>query len=288
MQALVKLSLEPFWEAQFEETSYGFRPGRSPQDAIQAIFNQIRYKSKYVLDADIAKCFDRIDHNKLLDKLDCPKAARRLIRKWLKAGVLENNTLEETNKGTPQGGVISPLLANIALHGMIKDIENSFPNSITVNGKRQRHYKPKIIRYADDFVVFHYDLKVIYHCRELIEQWLGQIGLEIKPEKTRICHTLDKIEIDGETIEPGFDFLGFSIQQSKVGKYHSGKMGSTGELLGFKTIIKPNKKAIKNHYQKLKETIDRNRKVPQAVLINKLNPIINRHLHNLIKSRNIV
>ncbi|MGB5770920.1 MAG: group II intron maturase-specific domain-containing protein, partial [Crocosphaera sp.] len=204
---------------------------------------------------------------------DCPKVARKLIKQWLRAGVLDKGNFEETHKGTPQGGVISPLLANIALHGLISDIQKSFPGSITINGKRQRGYQPKIIRYADDFVVVHNELEVIQQCKKLITNWLMKMGLELKPEKTRICHTMDSLEIDGDITEPGFDFLGFNVRQHRVSKHNSGKNGNK-ELLGFKTIITPSKKAIKAHYQKLRETIDRNRKVPQSELIRKLNPII--------------
>src|SRR5262245_20825560 len=119
-QALVKLALEPQWEARFEPNSYGFRPGRSCQDAIEAIFQEIRYKPKYALDADIAKCFDRIGHQALLDKLDTFPLLRRVIKGWLKAGVLDGRDLFPTQAGTPQGGVLSPLLANVALHGLNK------------------------------------------------------------------------------------------------------------------------------------------------------------------------
>jgi RNA-directed DNA polymerase len=115
LQALVKMALEPEWEARFEPNSYGFRPGRSCQDAIEAIFNAIKRKPKYLLDADIAKCFDRIDHEKLLRKLNTFPTIRRQVRAWLKAGVMDGKQLFPTSEGTPQGGVISPLLANISL-----------------------------------------------------------------------------------------------------------------------------------------------------------------------------
>jgi RNA-directed DNA polymerase len=118
LQALVKLALEPEWEARFEPNSYGFRPGRSCHDAIGAIFNAVSQKSKYVLDADISKCFDRINHDVLLSKLNTYPTLRRQIRAWLKAGVMDGNKLFPTDEGTPQGGVISPLLANVALHGI--------------------------------------------------------------------------------------------------------------------------------------------------------------------------
>src|ERR671932_331044 len=138
LQALVKLALEPEWEARFELNSYGFRPGRSCQDAIGAIFNCIRYKNKYVLDADISKCFDKIDHEALLKKLNTSPTIRRQVRAWLKAGVMDGKQLFPTSEGTPQGGVISPLLANIALHGMenrIKQYADTLPTR-SGHGKR--------------------------------------------------------------------------------------------------------------------------------------------------------
>jgi RNA-directed DNA polymerase len=118
LQTLVKLALEPEWEAKFEPNSYGFRPGRSCHDAIEAIFSSMRRKAKYVLDADIAKCFDRINHQALLDKLQTNPKLRRQIKAWLKSGVVDNGSLFPTEQGTMQGGTISPLLANVALHGM--------------------------------------------------------------------------------------------------------------------------------------------------------------------------
>jgi RNA-directed DNA polymerase len=108
LQALVKLALEPEWEARFEPNSYGFRPGRSAHDAIEAIFKAISKQDKYVFDADIAKCFDRINQDALLDKLQTFPLMRRIIKAWLKAGVLDGNSLFPTEEGTPQGGVITP------------------------------------------------------------------------------------------------------------------------------------------------------------------------------------
>lgn len=105
LQALVKLALEPEWEARFEPNSYGFRPGRSCHDAIQAIYNAIVLKPKYVLDADIAKCFDRINHNKLLRKLNTFPKLKNQIKAWLKAGMMDNGELFPTKEGTPQGGI---------------------------------------------------------------------------------------------------------------------------------------------------------------------------------------
>merc|ERR1712178_628511 len=121
------------------------------------------------------------------------------IKQWLKCGVLDKGVFEETESGTPQGGVISPLLANIALHGMIDDIVNHFPRTKRrKDGSTNWDYKPGIIRYADDFVVLHEDYDVILQCKELIAQWLEQVGLEIKPSKTRICHTLKDVKVNGK------------------------------------------------------------------------------------------
>ena len=118
LQAVVKAALEPEWEAVFEPNSYGFRPGRSAHDAIKQIKNCIQTQAKFVLDADIAKCFDRINHEKLLQKLNIKGKVRQQIKSWLKAGVIDQGAFTATSEGTPQGGVISPLLANIALHGL--------------------------------------------------------------------------------------------------------------------------------------------------------------------------
>jgi len=205
-QALALLALEPEWEAQFEPNSYGFRPGRSCHDAIEAIFNAICHKAKYILDADIAKCFDRIEHKALLDKLQTFPMMRRAIRAWLKAGVVDGEELFPTNEGTPQGGVASPLLANIALHGLETAIVKAHP-------------KAKIVRYADDLVVLHENLQTIEDAKQTVSNWLAGIGLELKPSKTRITHSLN--EHEGKV---GFEFLGFHIRQYRVGKTHKEAM----------------------------------------------------------------
>ena len=263
-QALAKLALEPEWEARFEPNSYGFRPGRSCHDSIQAIYTAICKQPKYVLDADIAKCFDRIDHKALLKKLNTYPTLRRQIKAWLKAGVMDENCFKETRSGTPQGGVISPLLANVALHGMEKVIENladTLPTRSS-HGKRDNRRSLRLIRYADDFVVIHKDLDVIMRCKQEIEAWLGKIGLAIKPEKTQIVHTLNPVN----TETPGFDFLGFNIRQYRVGKYHSKK--------GDKTLIKPSKDSQENQYAKLAEKINSGKTLTQEALIRQLNPIV--------------
>ena len=269
-QALVKAALEPEWEAKFEPDSYGFRPGRSCHDAIGAIFIAIRLKPKYVLDADIAKCFDRINHDALLRKLNTFPTIRRQIRAWLKAGVIDWSTESNkqssytpTSEGTPQGGVLSPLLANIALHGMenrIKQYAETLPTRAGY-GKKVNRGSLSLIRYADDFVILHEDKAVVQRCQQIIIDWLKDMGLELKPEKTRLSHTL--IEEGGNV---GFDFLGFHIQQYKVGKFSSKQ--------GFKTIITPSKKALKEHTNKVGNIIEQHKNAPKEALIARLNPVI--------------
>jgi RNA-directed DNA polymerase len=256
LQALVKLALEPEWEAQFEPNSYGFRLGRSAHDAIGAIYSFIRLKPKYVLDTDIEKCFDRISHEALLAKLNAIQPVSRLVRAWLKAGIMEKGRLLFPEAGTPQGGVISPLLANVALHGLEECLVRTVP----------KHHKPAVIRYADDLVVMHHDLKVLIKLKELAETWLAEMGLQLKPSKTRITHTL--YEHEGNV---GFDFLGFNIRQYQVGKYRTATYRNRP---GFKTLIKPSKEAIKRHLRKIRSIIHRYRGAPQAALIAALNPVI--------------
>jgi RNA-directed DNA polymerase len=268
LQALVKLAIEPEWEARFEPNSYGFRPGRSCHDAIGAIYNAIRLEDKYVLDADIAKCFDKINQEALVRKLNTFPTINRQIRAWLKAGVIDNNTFLETSEGTPQGGVISPLLANIALHGLETVIRQAFPNSITKDGKQYQKWKPTVIRYADDFVIVHKDLAVVQRCQQLAAEWLAGMGLELKPSKTRITHTFHKHEGNA-----GFDFLGYNVRQYPVGKSQSAKKPN-GVILGFKTIIKPSKTKIKEHVEKIGHIIKTHKSATQANLIRRLNPVI--------------
>jgi RNA-directed DNA polymerase len=266
-QALVKLALEPEWEARFEPNSYGFRPGRSCHDAIAAIFLGVRIQAKWVLDADIAKCFDRINHEQLLNKIQTFPALRRQLRAWLQAGVMDHGELFPTREGTPQGGCISPLLANIALHGLENEVARHFPQRR--NKKRKStFYPPRVVRYADDFVVLHQDRAVIEQCQNIVEQWLRPMGLELKPSKTRITHTLERNEE-----APGFDFLGYNIRQHPVGKYRSGRHPA-GRKLGFKTVVKPSATAVKQHTQRLRDVLWVHRASAQEKVIKILNPII--------------
>jgi len=188
-QAIVKNALEPEWEARFEEHSYGFRPGRSCQDAIEQAFLRLKNgRDTWVLDADIKGFFDNVDHESILTMIGTfPNID--LIKEWLKAGFIDGGVHNPTETGTPQGGVISPLLANIGLHGLEQYIKSTNP-------------KLGIIRYADDFAVTARNKETLEEVLILIEQWLSQRGLEISAEKTRLVN-----------IEDGFNFLGFNLRQ---------------------------------------------------------------------------
>jgi RNA-directed DNA polymerase len=252
-QTLVRQALEPEWEAKLAPHTYGFRPGRSCWDAIEAIFKRIQYRPQYALKVDIAKCFDRICHTALLAKMQASPGTRRQIKAWLTAGIMEDGQLFPSTAGTPQGGTISPLLALIALHGMDHAITDVYPQA-------------RVIAYADDCVVLHEDRQVLEHCQQLLMTWLAAIGLTLNEAKSRIQHTL-------EGDQPGFDFLGFHIRQYRVGKHHSGRHPA-GHRLGFKTLIKPAKANIQAHLAELGRIIHRARAFPQSELIRQLNPKI--------------
>lgn len=254
-QALVKLALEPEWEAQFEPNSYGFRPGRAVHDAIEAIFNTICLKPKYVLDADIEKCFDRINHDALLNKLETLPVVEQLVRGWLKAGIVDAGQWLFPEAGTPQGGVISPLLANIALHGFERAL---------VAVSRRHHIS--VIRYADDFVVMCIDLEAVLAVKQRAEEWLAEMGLRLKEAKTHITHTLN--DYAGQV---GFDFLGFHVRQYRVGRHRTRTYRGRP---GFKTLITPAMKGVKRHTEKVRRIIQQYRGAPQTALITVLNPVI--------------
>ena len=264
-QAWVKLTLEPEWEAKFEANSYGFRPGRSAQDAIAAIFLAIVRKPKYVLDADIAQCFDCIDHQALLAKVNPSPPIRRLIKGWLTAGVWEHGQWFPTSAGTPQGGVLSPLLANIALHGIETHLQSCFPPYLKKKQSGRWKYvrvnTVQVIRYADDFVVLHPELSTIRSAKAALEDWLAPLGLRLKPSKTRIVHTLGAADV-----ETGFDFLGFHVRQYPVSQYQ--------RPCGYKTLIKPSKASLKRHYQQLQSLVKHYTGRTQRLLIASLNHCI--------------
>ncbi len=185
-QAIIKNSLEPEWEAIFEPNSYGFRCGRSCQDAIEQNFLRVKSdRDSWVLEADIQGFFDNIAHESILKGLgNFPK--RDLIKGWLKAGFIFEGKFNPTEMGTPQGGVISPLLANIGLHGLENYIKSTNP-------------KLGVVRYADDFVVTARDRGSLEIVQDQIKQWLSTRGLELSTEKTLIT-----------SMDEGFDFLGFN------------------------------------------------------------------------------
>jgi RNA-directed DNA polymerase len=255
MQTLNKLVLEPEWEAKFEPNSYGFRPGRSTHDAIGAIFNQICLKPKFVYDTDIEKCFDNINWQMLLTKLSTIQPIARLVRLWLKAGIVDKGEMLFPEAGMPQGSPLSPLLCNVALHGLETALEEV-----------STRHRVVAIRYADDVVIICQDLETLLLAKARADEWLTEIGLRLKPSKSRVTHTLEPYE--GNV---GFDFLGFNVRQYCVGKYRTRTYRGKP---GFKTLIKPSQKATERHLQQIKDIIRRHRGAPQQALIAALNPII--------------
>jgi RNA-directed DNA polymerase len=202
-QAVVKTALEPYWEAKFEPSSYGFRPGKSAQDAIQKAFCIVKPGTTrgWILKVDIKGAFDHISHEFLLKAIgNFP--ARDWVKAWLKAGVMEQGQKQPqpTTAGTPQGGVISPLLANIAFHGM----ESALGVRYDRYGRLTANSVYALVRYADDSVVFAKSAAACQEAKERLETWLKPRGLELSQEKTRICH-----------IQEGFDFLGFNLRHYK-------------------------------------------------------------------------
>jgi RNA-directed DNA polymerase len=267
-QALVKLVLEPEWEAKFEPNSYGFRPARSCQDAIQAIYQAIHMKSAYVLDADIKGCFDNIDHTALLKKLNTFPKLRRIIKEWLSTGIMEGEVFQKVKSGTPQGGVISPLLANVALHGLEFETKKALSISLFqyLKGKRgvgnnaNSQKSISIIRYCDDFVIIHESEEIVLKAKKFVEGWLEQTGLVLNQSKTRITHTLTSKDEN----KAGFNFLSFSIRQYPV----------ITCARKYKTLIKPSFESQKIHRKTIDELLKRLTASTQEEVIEKLNPII--------------
>lgn len=274
-QSLALMALEPEWEAKFEANSYGFRPGRSCHDALEAIFHAIAKKPKYVLDGDIRKCFDQINHEALVKKVSTFPLMQKQIKSWLKAGIVEEGNFFETTSGTPQGGVISPLLANIALHGLEEHL-NSYVESRPkresngkVSSRRNKRRELLMVRYADDFLVIHPELDVILESKKLIEAWLKPMSLELHPDKTRIRHTLNTISHDGVETCAGFDFLGASTRQFRIGKFAIRK---SLLKLPFRTLQYPSKEKVKQHQAQLNELMSTH--LSTRALIAKLSPVI--------------
>ena len=274
LQALVLSALEPEWEAKFEPNSYGFRPCRNCHDAIKQIKLSLKSRCKYVLDADIAKCFDNINQTALLDKLGLRGKLRRQIKAWLKSGCLEGKIFTDTIQGTPQGGVISPLLANVALHGLeykLKEFASNLKNLKFSSGKPMTTILDKknsltYIRYADDFVLLHADRQVIVDCREkIILPWLTKMGLVLKLSKTRLAHSL---YVDCEEKKAGFNFLGFTIRHFP--SVSGSSKNTKGEQLGYRLLISPSKEKCNIHQKRISEILRKHRNSPPEALIKDL------------------
>ena len=243
MQALYLLALEPVSETTADRNSYGFRPMRSTADAIEQCFVNLSraHSSEWVLEGDIKGCFDNISHDWLIANVPMD---RTILRKWLKAGYMESNILRPTEAGTPQGGIISPVLANLALDGLEKELEAQFGRKNT-----KASYKTKVnyVRYADDFIItgISRDL-LVDEVKPLVEAFMARRGLSLSPEKTVITH-----------IEAGFDFLGQNVR-----KYHG------------KCLIKPSHKNLKTFLANVRSVLNGNKTKPAWWVIDKLNPMI--------------
>ncbi|OBW96607.1 group II intron reverse transcriptase/maturase [Gallibacterium anatis] len=248
MQALHLLALQPVAETTADKGSYGFRLNRSTADAITHIHQIYSHKGKktnqaveWVLDADIAGCFDHINHDWLIKHIPMNK---RILRKWLKSGVVEFGQLKQTTEGTPQGGIISPTLANMTLDGLECLLENHFGKK---GSRKIRENKTYLVRYADDFIISGktkalLEEKVI----PLIEGFLAERGLTLSAEKTKVVH-----------IEQGFDFLGWTVRRFKS-----------------KILVRPSQKNVKAFYNKVKSTISVMKMAQQKDLIMVLNPML--------------
>lgn len=239
MQALYLLALDPVAETIADPNSYGFRKMRSTADAMGQCFNALRGKTsaQWILEADIKGCFDNISHQWMLEHIPMNK---RILQKWLKAGYLEKSMLYATKRGTPQGGIISPVLANLVLDGLETKLKKCFEN------KRQCQ-NVNIVRYADDFVITGRTKELLENeVKPIVETHLKERGLELSPEKTKIT-----------PIETGFDFLGWNFR-----KYND------------KLLIKPSRKNVQSFLTKIRELIDSNKQTETGNLIVRLNPII--------------
>jgi RNA-directed DNA polymerase len=224
-QARVVNALEPEWEARFEPRSYGFRPGRGCHDAIEAIYHVANGKSpkrRWVLDADLTAAFDRLDHSHILAQLGA-FPARGMVKQWLRAGVVEHGRFTPTKEGAPQGGVASPLLLNIALHGMEKAAGVRYHMTGVEAGKTVRD-SPVLIRYADDLIALCHSQEQALQVKARLAKWLVPRGLAFNEDKTRVV-----------TLDEGFDFLGINAR-----RYHG------------KLLIKPSKTAVRRIRERLR------------------------------------
>lgn len=243
MQALYLLALEPVAETTADRDSYGFRPGRSTADARQQCHIALGQRScaQWVLEGDIKGCFDNISHEWLLANIPLDKA---ILRKWLRAGYIYRRQLFPTEAGTPQGGIISPTLANMTLDGLEAALEARFGLPNTRPAKRTQVH---LVRYADDFVITARSKELLEdEVKPLVTRFLRERGLELSEDKTRITH-----------IDEGFDFLGWNIRK------YDGKL-----------LIKPSRKNVKAVKGKIREIMRANRQCRTENLIKLLNPVI--------------
>lgn len=254
-QAVMKNALEPEWEARFEANSYGFRPGRGCHDAIEQCWIRLNANSgdEWILDADIKGAFDNISHDFILSALG-ETPGRGWIHAWLKAGYVEAEIFQATESGTPQGGVISPLLANIALDGMERWLNQeiklrAYPvksGKETGKVKKKRVNRYGFIRYADDFVVTAETKEEIEAILPKLVTWLAERGLKLNEEKTKIRH-----------ISEGFNFLGFHIR-----------------AYGKKCLAKPQKEKVQTKLREIKAWLEKHPNVEPGDVIQVLNPIL--------------
>jgi len=250
MQALYHLAIDPAIEIVSDPNSYGFRKHRSTHDAIITLRSLLDKKvhSHWVLEADIKKCFDKIDHRFLLKHT--PICHKHVLEQWLKAGVMEEMNILDTNEGTPQGGIVSPLLCNVALNGMENKMKKVLPKIKKIGPGIP------VIRYADDIVILGKSKNILIKCKEVLKEFLLERGLELNEMKTRIVH-----------IKTGFDFLGFNIRRMKYNPRLNNPTEQETVL-----IIKPSKKGIEKFREKVKSKMDKNK--PIKAIIRDVNPII--------------
>jgi RNA-directed DNA polymerase len=242
MQALYLLALDPIAETQADPNSYGFRKERSCADAIDQAHIVLSHfaGAEWILEGDISVCFDRINHEWLEAHVYMNKA---ILRKWLKAGFMEKHVLHPTEAGTPQGGICSPVLANLTLDGLETRLREKYPKT----GTPKRQAKVNLVRFADDFIITGVTKELLENeVKPLVQAFLQERGLELSPEKTRITHITD-----------GFDFLGQHIRE------YNGKI-----------IIKPSVKNFKTFLTNIREVIKGNAQAPAGYLITLLNPKI--------------
>ena len=245
MQALYALALDPVSETTADEKSFGFRRGRSAQDACEYIFTALsrRTSPEWVLEGDIKGCFDHISHDWLIDHIPMDKS---VLKQFLKAGFVFQNELFPTDEGTPQGGVISPILANMALDGMQKVLSDRFHTNRLgkIDLRFKNAHKVNLVRYADDFIVTAATKEIAEEAKEIIRGFLCTRGLELSEEKTLITH-----------VDDGFDMLGWTFRRFKE-----------------KLIVKPSKKSVKALNASLHNTVlERGKAWRQEDLIRVLN-----------------